>query len=214
MWPRMLWHAGCKASAPVTSFATIVSAFAGMHPRTPLRAAYGSRQLSGHAQRTERATPRQHEKLRAEGQIIRSAALLATSGLACAVFGVGATGLPDHDSLFAFARHAVKLLALGFITYDLLITSRPLLFRLAFLPATSGAASVGTTARKRAFRLTVAFALAAAADRWLVQAEQQRAPDVRRALPKFSNRIPGLAVPVLREVDPKATVRTLGVVSA
>jgi flagellar biosynthesis protein FlhA len=41
------------------------------------------------------------------------------------------------------------------------------------------------------------------------------APDVRRAVAEFlSRRIPGLAVLAYREVDPKATVRTLGVVSA
>jgi flagellar biosynthesis protein FlhA len=41
------------------------------------------------------------------------------------------------------------------------------------------------------------------------------APDVRRAVAEFlSRRIPGLAVLSYREVDPKATVRTLGVVSA
>ncbi len=41
------------------------------------------------------------------------------------------------------------------------------------------------------------------------------APDVRRAVADFlSRRIPGLAVLSYREVDPKATVRTLGVVSA
>ena len=41
------------------------------------------------------------------------------------------------------------------------------------------------------------------------------APDVRRTVAEFlSRRIPGLAVLAYREVDPKATVRTLGVVSA
>lgn len=41
------------------------------------------------------------------------------------------------------------------------------------------------------------------------------APDVRRAVADFlSRRIPGLSVLSYREVDPKATVRTLGVVSA
>jgi flagellar biosynthesis protein FlhA len=41
------------------------------------------------------------------------------------------------------------------------------------------------------------------------------APDVRRSVAEFlSRRIPGLAVLAYREVDPKATVRTLGVVSA
>jgi flagellar biosynthesis protein FlhA len=41
------------------------------------------------------------------------------------------------------------------------------------------------------------------------------APDVRRAVAEFlSRRIPGLSVLAYREVDPKATVRTLGVVSA
>jgi flagellar biosynthesis protein FlhA len=41
------------------------------------------------------------------------------------------------------------------------------------------------------------------------------APDVRRAVAEFlSRRIPGLSVLSYREVDPKVTVRTLGVVSA
>jgi flagellar biosynthesis protein FlhA len=41
------------------------------------------------------------------------------------------------------------------------------------------------------------------------------APDVRRSVAEFlSRRIPGLSVLAYREVDPKATVRTLGVVSA
>jgi len=41
------------------------------------------------------------------------------------------------------------------------------------------------------------------------------APDVRRSVAEFLHRrIPGLAVLSFREVDPKATVRTLGVVSA
>jgi flagellar biosynthesis protein FlhA len=41
------------------------------------------------------------------------------------------------------------------------------------------------------------------------------APDVRRTVAEFlSRRIPGLSVLAYREVDPKATVRTLGVVSA
>jgi flagellar biosynthesis protein FlhA len=41
------------------------------------------------------------------------------------------------------------------------------------------------------------------------------APDVRRNVAEFlSRRIPGLSVLAYREVDPKATVRTLGVVSA
>jgi flagellar biosynthesis protein FlhA len=41
------------------------------------------------------------------------------------------------------------------------------------------------------------------------------APDVRRSVADFlSRRIPGLSVLSYREVDPKATVRTLGVVSA
>ncbi|HEX4354406.1 MAG TPA: FHIPEP family type III secretion protein, partial [Polyangiales bacterium] len=41
------------------------------------------------------------------------------------------------------------------------------------------------------------------------------APDVRRGVAEFlSRRIPGLSVLAYREVDPKATVRTLGVVSA
>jgi flagellar biosynthesis protein FlhA len=41
------------------------------------------------------------------------------------------------------------------------------------------------------------------------------APDVRRSVAEFlSRRIPGLSVLAYREVDPKATVRTLGVVTA
>jgi flagellar biosynthesis component FlhA len=40
------------------------------------------------------------------------------------------------------------------------------------------------------------------------------APDVRRAVSDFLlRRIPGLAVCSYREIDPKATVQTLGVVS-
>jgi hypothetical protein len=172
----------------VTSTATIVSAFAGMHPREPLRASQGGRWASDHAGRSERATPRQDEKLRAERQIIRSAVRVAASALACEALAVGAsyeepargaldfaqrTFQLDHarqrlqarrERLMALAPCALPLLSLGFITYDLLITSHSLLCGLAFLPATLGAASVGATVGKHTFRLTVALSLAAAAD--------------------------------------------------
>jgi len=155
--------------------------------------------MSGHAQRTERATPRKHEKLCAEGQIIRSEDVVAASVLALGALATRAMLEPLTLGAPSFARHAFRVSrGPSWVLRALLAALAPLALRL------SAAALAAAVARRRRpltrspnGREPTAMAL-------------MRARRAARGYRVFSS----LAVLALREVDPKATVRTLGVVSA
>jgi flagellar biosynthetic protein FlhB len=200
-------------------------------------------------QRTEEATPRKREKLREEGQIIRSqdvvsAAVVAVSCLtigayfdamgrglamvaqrsfrlidahdplralqaevpalaplvaplvaaaaAAIVAGVAQSHMfslsllmpkfdrlnpinnlsqliPSQHSMLELGKQVLKLCAIGFIAYGVVADALPRFATLSSEPPLSGAVTVAAVAGKLAYRVSVAFAIAAAVDYWMAR---------------------------------------------
>jgi flagellar biosynthetic protein FlhB len=77
--------------------------------------------------------------------------------------------IPNKQSMMELAKQVLKLLAIGFIAYGVIRDAMPMFVTLSSEPPLSAAASVAAVAGKLALRVSVAFAIAAAADYWLAR---------------------------------------------
>jgi flagellar biosynthetic protein FlhB len=77
--------------------------------------------------------------------------------------------IPSKQSLMELLKQVLKLLAVGFIAYQVIRDALPVFSTLSSTPPLAAASSVAQVAGKLALRVCVAFALMAGADYWLAR---------------------------------------------
>jgi flagellar biosynthetic protein FlhB len=77
--------------------------------------------------------------------------------------------MPSKQSAMELGKQVLKLLAIGYIAYGVIRQALPVFSTLASEPPLSAAASVASVLNQLAFRVSMAFAVAAIVDYWLAR---------------------------------------------